>query len=367
MSTSNTQQRYIMLDSLTILRGPAALIVFMYHVVHNTSWGNWLPAASVGYVGVALFFVLSGFVLTWSFKPEEGAKAFYIRRFARVYPLHFTFFIVALVMAVIASTVPEFPKILANMFLVQAWVPDWTFIFSLNAVSWSLACEAFFYACTPWLLYFFSRRHEHVSYIVLASWFVLSASTASIVSLSSNYADVVVYANPLLRSGEFALGMLLGLVALKIRNYNLRIPAPPRWAPWAAVTLALIAFYASSKISTTQTIRGFILDPVWFVLIATLAWIDFYASRTREQQKRSTLKKALIYLGEVSFAFYLVHETVIQLVHKTGFGMNSHGGVRGILCMVLCLGVALVLAMAAHHFIERPARTMIIARVQKRK
>ena len=339
----------------------------MYHIVHNTAWANWLSAASVGYVGVALFFVLSGFVLTWSFKPTDGAKAFYIRRFARVYPLHFTFFIVALVIAVITSTVPEFPKILTNMLLVQAWVPDWTYIFSLNGVSWSLACEAFFYACTPWLLYFFSRRHEHVSYIVLASWFVLSAGAASAISLTTPYMDVVAYANPLLRSGEFALGMLLGLVALKVRDQNLSIPAPPRWVPWAAIALALIAFYASSKISTTQTIRGFILDPVWFLVIGIFAWADFYASCTAHDQKRSRFKKILIYLGEVSFAFYLVHEIVIKLVHRTAFGMDSHSGARGMLCMMICLVITLALAMAAHHFIERPARTMIIARAQKRK
>ncbi len=76
----------IMLDSLTAVRGPAALLVFGYHVIHGTQWANWIPGARLGYVGVSLFFILSGFVLAWSYNKNAGAKSFYLRRFARVYP-----------------------------------------------------------------------------------------------------------------------------------------------------------------------------------------------------------------------------------------------------------------------------------------
>ena len=132
--------RYVMLDSLTILRGPAALFVFFYH----TRWAHVVPSASVGYVGVALFFVLSGFVLTWSYKPADGAKKFYLRRFARVYPLHLFFFALALAILVLTQEAPSAGATLSNLVLLHAWVPNWDYIFSVNGVSWSLGCEAFF-------------------------------------------------------------------------------------------------------------------------------------------------------------------------------------------------------------------------------
>src|SRR6476646_3475324 len=85
------------LPLLTILRWPAAFFVFTEHI----------PAASqilphrlvgLGFVGVQFFFILSGFVLTWVHHDRGHARAFYLRRFARIYP---TYFLVLAVCAVL--------------------------------------------------------------------------------------------------------------------------------------------------------------------------------------------------------------------------------------------------------------------------
>lgn len=363
---------YVMLDSLTILRGPAALLVFFYHIVHNTHWANRIPAASVGYVGVALFFVLSGFVLTWSYKPNDGYKKFYVRRFARVYPLHFFFFLVALGLLFLTHGLPSVAAIIANLFLLQAWVPNWDYIFSVNGVSWSLSCEMFFYACTPLILNYLNRVPARVRYTILIGWFILCATVAGVISTTSNYADVVVYANPLLRSGEFALGMVLGLLALAVRDRKL---VPPHIAPWHLVTVILIAFgtvYMAAKIPATQTLRGFLLDPVWVALIGACALYDM--QRSHHSQARNItegaghrLRRLGVYLGEVSFAFYLVHELAIIHIVRLPIGAEISGGFRGIGITLLTLILSLLLAIAAHHIIERPARTLIISTYSKQE
>ena len=359
--------RYVMLDSLTILRAPAALLVFFYHITHDTVWARWLPGAATGYVGVALFFVLSGFVLTWSYKPADGAKKFYLRRFARVYPLHLFFFALALAILVLNQKAPSAGATISNLILLQAWVPNWDYIFSVNAVSWSLSCEAFFYACTPLMLYWLSHRSERARYAVLTGWFLLTASVASAVSLTSNYADVVVYANPLLRSGEFALGMLLGLLALKVRDGELAMPPVRTWQLWAVTVCALAGLYGVSKVHLThltQTISGFLLDPVWVLVIGIFALHDMQHADARHRAGDSVsgtrMRRLLVYLGEVSFAFYLVHELVIFGAVAAPWGASAVGGVRGLILMGASLALGVFLAIAAHHLVERPARIMIL-------
>jgi len=234
------------------VRGPAALLVFGYHVIHGTQWANWIPGARLGYVGVSLFFILSGFVLAWSYNKNAGAKSFYLRRFARVYPLHFFFYCVALMGLLLFGVSNSAGNLnplsaLLNLVLLQAWVPSWEVIFSNNAVSWSLSCEAFFYLMTPFVLNRLDGMRYRVKAALLGGWFLLMATVSYILAAQSNFMDVVVYANPLLRSGEFALGLALGLFALMVRD-GYRVPVIRGYHCLAMITLALGAMYVSSKL-----------------------------------------------------------------------------------------------------------------------
>ncbi|MEU1166159.1 acyltransferase, partial [Streptomyces sp. NPDC005921] len=166
------------LPSLTGLRWMAAVLVFGLHV-HNfryfggtggrfVSWGF-----EAGASGVSFFFVLSGFVLMWSARPGDRASRFWWRRVARVYPVHLVTMAVALVMAFTLPRQPRptLPQGLADVFLVHSWWRPWWQ--TLDPVSWSLACEAFFYAAFP-LLALVLRRLEARGATALAALSVLA-------------------------------------------------------------------------------------------------------------------------------------------------------------------------------------------------
>ncbi|MHA3682863.1 acyltransferase family protein [Leucobacter sp. HY1908] len=100
------------LDALTGLRWWAAFLVFLFHMrVFAPLPGPINLLFDQGYLGVTFFFVLSGFVLTWSMRPRVSVSTFYWRRFARIWPAH----MVALVFAVL-------------VFYTMAPIPDGSFL-----------------------------------------------------------------------------------------------------------------------------------------------------------------------------------------------------------------------------------------------
>ena len=152
-----------LLPSLTGMRWAAALLVFLSHIKNFGYFGgtagklvDW--AFGRGSIGVSFFFILSGFVLAWSVRDGERAVTFWRNRIARVYPLHLVTAGIAVILAftLIPALRPSgVPEALANVFLVSSWNFEWWQ--ALNPVSWTLTCEAFFYALFP-VLYAALRR-----------------------------------------------------------------------------------------------------------------------------------------------------------------------------------------------------------------
>src|SRR4051812_23754532 len=128
------------LASLTGLRFVLAFGVFLGHLalffVDPTAGPAARAAAAVlpvfGLIRMSLFFVLSGFVLTWAARPGDTAPAFWRRRFVRIYPNHVVVWVVLVSFLLLTGT-SAFPgsgqavrplPALANLALVNSWVPD---------------------------------------------------------------------------------------------------------------------------------------------------------------------------------------------------------------------------------------------------
>ncbi len=191
---------------------------------------------------MSLFFVLSGFVLAWSHRDETSPQRFWWARIARIAPLHLT--ALALAVAVVAPVVPEIVSpsrgsVVANALLISAWRPDWWQ--AGNPVSWSLVCEAAFYATFP-LLTLVLRRVSTTALAVVAVAAVVATFAEPLLGLHAVQAVLPIPVDaghsPIARFPEFLLGVA---VARLMRT------GAWRGAPLAlAVPLAAVGYAAAT-------------------------------------------------------------------------------------------------------------------------
>ena len=141
------------LPSLTGLRFWAALLVVLYHLSRLV--GDVQPFSALAYFGrsgVTFFFVLSGFVLAWTYADTAVRLPIFLwRRFARLWPLvAITGLLSLLAYAALGIAISPL-KALSTFVFVQAWRPEWAA--GANPASWSLSDEAFFYVLFPAILF----------------------------------------------------------------------------------------------------------------------------------------------------------------------------------------------------------------------
>ncbi|MEV7966767.1 acyltransferase [Sphaerisporangium sp. NPDC088356] len=340
-TTSLTATR---LPSLTGLRWIAAFAVFGFHI-HSDPMTSSPDAREVlrvlfrtGAVGVSFFFILSGLVLTWSARPGDSPRAFWRRRAARVMPNHVVTWVgVLAILAMTHKAVGAAPA-LSGLFLVQSWIPDPVFYFGGNTPAWSLACEAAFYAAFPLLLPLLRRVPARrlwalASALAMAIWCVPLLA----LPLPDPIAYWFVWVFPVTRALEFCLGMT---VALMVRE--------GRWrGPGLVVSGAVVlgAYFAVPLLAQRwQWVAGTAVPLA--LLLAAAARSDLRGSRT------VFASPAFIWLGEISFAFYLVHQPVIRL----GTGLIGKDQPAPVLAATFAgtLGVAVLAAWVLYRLVERP-------------
>ena len=330
------------LNRLTSLRAAAALAVFCYHTQLHGLWRVG-GIGNEGYVGVAFFFVLSGFVLGWAAPVHDTAKAFYRRRFARIYPAYFVMLVIALIVPVVAVGRSAL-AVLASLTLTQAWfAPKLDIVFGANGVSWTLSCEAFFYLLLPFVLPALLLATPKRRVQVAGAWFV-AMNLLVVFSAITNDGNLIGYVNPIVRSGEFFIGVVAAL-AMK-----------DGWRPpFNLLTATLVTVALAAILTLADTNRP---APDAVLALPFLAMLVAAAASDISSDGRGWLEhRWMIYLGQVSFCFYLVHELVIMnFMHWVSL--------QGVLGTLAALGLSVLAAMALHHAVERPMQTRLRGKQQ---
>lgn len=343
------------LPALTGLRFFAAGAVVLYHAEPLVeTWPELLKrGAHAGYAAVSLFYVLSGFVLTWNYGAafaghSERPRDFFVARVARIYPLYLVgvaWSFALMLTAGVPMTALALPTA-ASALGLQSWYPP--FIWFGNVPGWSISNELFFYLVFPLfaarLLGGASRRRAWV--VLAAAWGASFVPFLAMVAAGKADSQFVRFA-PICRLPEFVAGMALG------RLFVLERAAGQRSGRWllAAAGLALVLAAWFERSLPYPLFHDGLLVPAFAALVYGLA-------RGGTRVSGWLAARPAVFLGEISYAVYLLHEPLKQTLAR--MGVRYDGTRAEIWAGHLTHEVALV-ASAAVVFVvlERPARTWV--------
>lgn len=354
------------LPSLTGMRFIASFMVLICHIGIvlvprvQKPWLNWTEpyVYALGPTGVVFFFVLSGFVLTWAARPGDTSRRFWRRRLVKVYPNHLVTLGAAVALMLLTNHAVTAANTVPTLFLVQSWIPDQEVVlnYTSNAPTWSLACELLFYLAFPLLLPLLRRIRVERLWLWLGGVALLICTLPFVALLLPDQpmmtnTDVpwwplwFTYYFPVSRMLEFMLGMLTAQIVLSGRWIGL--PLLPAML-LAGVSFVITAGFVPEMYSQTSAIALFLA-----LLIAAGATADV---RSHPSFFR---RRTMIFLGEISFALYMVHWLVIlygPMQMADADGWYGHSTVnRALLDAGLTVAITLLLAWLLYRLVERPA------------
>jgi len=329
------------IPQLDAVRGLAVLLVLVHNTDIYPSLHLGLIAAN-GWMGVDLFFVLSGFLITGILvdsKNSEGYfRNFYARRCLRIWPLYyscllFMFVVVPILRPAEAQTIFEarsspwwaFPLFLQNFLL-----PVPTMATGLLGVTWSLAVEEQFYLAWPLVVRFCTE--SQLRKIAIA---VICISPALRYYLSLHHVDI--YSNTFCRLDGLMAGALLALV---VRS--------PSFVSEKFLTGAWITLFVSAPLALLVDT----LHARWIVFsLVALASVAFVYLSLFSQQKwlRGVLtNRLLIYTGTISYGIYLLQKIPLDVVKA--FHLDQHQ----YLALPITAAATYLMAAMSWNLLEKP-------------
>lgn len=368
------------LDTLTTLRFFAAGMIVFLHL-------NQILKLTTAYFpycyAITFFFILSGFILCYSYPSLdsiEERKKFYIARFARIWPAHLTYFLLTcfLVLFGVINTIGNKKIAILNLTMLHAWIPSPKLYFSFNSPSWSISTEFFFYLCFPFIIYRWKNTWVWKGLVILLipfifmhliSYFEIPSFTNA---LSSNFTDHgFLYIHPLARLPEFFLGICSASLWVKYRSkfvYNFFVGTI---LEIGIIFLFLVNAIYYHKITDMVVlfIPNYISEPfsVWvnytgiFSSISIILLIMIFAN-SNGLISRILSHPWFVFLGEISFSIYLSHYIFLN-IHQ--YNLSIFSDLSNAKLIGIFLASTFLTSCFVWFFIEQPLRNLINKKAQK--
>ncbi|MCD9249002.1 acyltransferase [Escherichia coli] len=347
-----------MLYSIHYIRGIAALLVVLFHFREELN--NVYPFRTLGdslfingYVGVDLFFIISGFVIALSTKSDPSIKGFLLKRFFRIYPLYFLCMLLVIFLwrkEIDVAIIKSFLFIPLDFSKPAPW-----YGYSVIITAWTLTYEIVFY-----LIFSISMLVSWKHRVLTCSLFILLLNatlqllfTHGItldpykgIVLPESYPLIAIYIIKTLSSPlifEFVLGSLLYLI-LGSGELTKKVNSTfVKFAFYCSI-VGMVAFYISSSDGAHGVLNAGLYS--FFVILLAI---------TYEQKFKLGYSRILFWFGNISYSLYLIHPVVIKSFAGRFITFPLYQSSHGIVNFIFLTIVSLLIATLLYYLVEKPS------------
>ena len=295
------------------------LVVLSHYIGSSFDFG--------GECGVSFFFMLSGFVLSLAYseritKGLFSTTPFVVKQWIKIYPLHILTFIVMFALDIRLEKYCDITAVIANILLLQSWVPADSFYFVANSPSWFLCDILFFYvvfsSLNKYILRSDNRKLLAISLVVILLYICLMAV------LPTYLVNPILYANPLTRLLDFIVGIILYKLYVSDNGIALRDKLNGK----SFLTVSLMELSVILLVVITAILYPHLPQRVRTVSIFWLAiplFIFFFAMTDKHSGVISKFLqgKTMLWLGNISFCIYIIHVPVLRIFNS----ISVHTGI----------------------------------------
>lgn len=295
------------------------LVVLSHYIGSSFDFG--------GECGVSFFFMLSGFVLSLAYseriaKGSFSTKPFVVKQWIKIYPLHILTFIVMFALDIRLEKYCDITAVIANILLLQSWVPADSFYFVANSPSWFLCDILFFYvvfsSLNKYILRSDNRKLLAISLVVILLYICM------MFVLPTYLVNPILYANPLMRLLDFIVGIILYKLYISDNGIALKDKLNGK----SFFTVSLMELSVILLVVITAIVYPHLPQRVRTVSIFWLTiplFIFFFAMTDKHSGviSRFLQGKTMLWLGNISFSIYIIHAPVLRIFNS----ISVHTGI----------------------------------------
>jgi peptidoglycan/LPS O-acetylase OafA/YrhL len=368
LATAPKPTRKPPLPALTGIRTLLAIFIILFHFT-PPHLGLLYPFIDNGYIFVGVFFLISGYILTYNYADRGkglSKREFWLARFSRLYPVYFFVLLLSITMLQDewhARPHAEFWQgIILTPFVLQGWSPSVATFW--NTVSWTLTSECVLYLAFPWLIRLpWPKRPLQLVTLLITLWAVgliphslyLYLNPDHIVGPVDRYSSTQLIRflkyTPLPYVCTFLTGVTLG------KLQHALVLTPRQRLVLSAISLIAVGifFYTLVRHTPYLLMHGGLMTPIFAALVLGLSGPHPISALFSW--------RPLLLVGESSYCLYLLHFNVFQLLHTYHVPERLH---LSALDPWLSYIILILFALAVFHFVETPARKAILHRYSRK-